>query len=231
MKKTIFALVAIGVLVAGGAAAVFMSSNAAKPASSKSAEEIKTQLLSPSIKNAPALGSDDAKVTIVEFGDYQCTWCHRWHESTKEAVMTGLVDTGEARFLFKDYPINDLSDRASSKAAEASYCAADQGKYWQYHDETYNNWNGENPSPAWVTPASLKQFATNVGIKDIDEFSQCLDSGKYASIVSDNYNLARSIGLDATPSFIVIADGQTPKLIKGAHPYSDFESAINDMTS
>jgi protein-disulfide isomerase len=239
MKKTIIALIAIGVLVAGGAAAVFMSSNAAtvpatttsKPASSKSTEEIVTQLLSPSMKNAPALGNDSAKVTIVEFGDYQCTWCHRWHESTKDAVMTSFVDTGKARFLFKDYPINDLSDRASSKAAEASYCAADQGKYWQYHDETYNNWKGENPSPAWVTAASLKQFATNVGIKDMDAFSQCLDSGKYAGIVSDNYNLARSIGLDATPSFIVIADGQTPKLLRGAYPYSSFENVINGMTS
>jgi protein-disulfide isomerase len=239
MKKPIFALIAIGVLVVGGAAAVLMSSNVAtipatttsKSASGKSAEEIMTQLLSPSTKNAPALGSNDAKVTIVEFGDYQCTWCHRWHESTKDAVMIGLVDTGEARFLFKDYPINDLSDRASSKAAEASYCAADQGKYWQYHDETYNNWKGENPSPAWVTSASLTQFATDVGIKDMNEFSQCLDSGQYASIVSDNYNLARSIGLDATPSFVVIADGQTPKLIRGAHPYSDFQSVIEEMTS
>lgn len=239
MKKAVLALIAIGVLVAGGAAAVLMSSNSSsiqatttsKPASSKSTEEIMTQLLSPSMKNAPALGSDDAKVTIIEFGDYQCTWCHNWHESTKDTVMTSIVDTGQARFLFKDYPINDLSDRASSKAAEASYCAADQGKYWQYHDEVYKNWNGENPSPAWVTPASLKQFAANVGIGDIDEFSQCLDSGKYASIVRDNYNLARSIGLDATPSFIIIADGQTPKLLRGAHPYSTFQSVVNDMSS
>lgn len=234
-KTAMFALVAIGVLIAGGAAAVFMSGNAStvpattidKTAGDKSTEQIMTQLLSPSMENAPALGSGDAKVTIVEFGDYQCTWCHRWHESTKGDIMANYVDTGQVSFLFKDYPINDLSDRASSKAAEASYCAADQGKYWEYHDVLYSSWEGENTG--WVTRDSLGQFAKDAGVSDMDAFSKCLDSGQYSSLVKDNYNLARSIGLDATPSFIVIADGQTPKLLRGAHPYSTFEGVIKDM--
>src|SRR5581483_168968 len=235
-KIAIYALVAIGVLVAGGAAAMLMSSNATsipatttnKPAGGKNAEEIMTQLLSPSMENAPALGSKDAKVTIVEFGDYQCTWCHNWHESTKNAVMTDYVATGKARFLFKDYPINDLADRASSKAAEASYCAADQGKYWEYHDTLYKNWKGENTG--WVTRDALGQFAKDAGVSDMPAFSKCLDSGQYASLVKDNYDLARSIGLDATPSFILIADGQIPKLLRGAYPYSTFEGVINDLS-
>ena len=59
-------------------------------------------------------------------------------------------------------------------------------------------------------------------------FSDCLDSAKYAGVVRENYNLARSIGLDATPSFIVLTEGETPKLLRGAHPYSTFEKVINE---
>jgi protein-disulfide isomerase len=174
--------------------------------------------------NAPALGSADARVTIVEFGDYQCTWCHRWHQSTKDAVIADYVDTGKVRFLFKDFPINDLSDRASSLAAEASYCAADQGKYWDYHDELYDNWEGENTG--WVTKSSLRQFASDIGL-DEQQFSECLDSGRHNDLVRANYNLAAAAGLSATPSFIVLVDGEVPKLIRGAHPYTTFQQVID----
>ena len=246
VKRTaLIAIVAVVILVAGSAAALAsMGNNNAMPGATSAAggnnnngnnqnsvEAITAKLLSPSIESAPALGDPDAKVTIIEFGDYQCTWCYRWHQGTKDDVMAGFVETGQARFLFKDFPINDHSDRASSLAAEASYCAADQDKYWEYHDELYDNWNGENPIPAWITKDTLKGFAQEVGIADIDKFSECLDSGRYSGIVRDNYDLARTVGLDATPSFIVMADGATPQLLRGAHPYSNFEQAIEKVLS
>lgn len=236
----IIAAIAAGIIVVGIAAAFAVSSGGAAPAATtddktaatQRSEQITAQLMSPSVDGAPALGSDDAKVTIVEFGDYQCTWCYRWHEGTKDTLVTDYVDTGKVRFLFKDFPINDLSDRASSLAAEASYCAADQGKYWEYHDEVYSNWDGENTG--WVTRSSLEQFARDAGVLDMPAFSDCLDSGKHAGIVRDNYNLARSVGLKATPSFIVLIESETPetpKLIEGAHPYSTFERVINEAYS
>ncbi len=229
------ALVA-SVIVIAGVATLFFSSSATSNSNlleagagaqntDKRAGDIMTMLLSPTTEDAPALGSDSAKVTIVEFGDYQCTWCHRWHESTKDTLLANYVETGKARFLFKDFPINDLSDRASSLAAEASYCAADQGKYWEYHDELYANWNGENTG--WVTKASLNAFAANVGIQG-ESFSECLDSGRHSELVRQNYNLAVAIGLDATPSFIVLYEGETPKLLRGAHPYSTFQQVIDE---
>lgn len=222
VKKTLLiGAIAAGVIVAGITLALAMST----PSSSQD-EQIRKQLVSPTITNAPALGNDDAKVTIVEFGDYQCTWCYRWHKGTKDTLVADYVNTGKVKFLFKDYPINDLSDRASSLAAEASYCAADQGKYWEYHDTVYSNWGGENTG--WVTRASLEQFAEDAGVSDMDAFSGCLDSGKYTSTVRGNYNLARSVGLDSTPSFIVLVDGETPQLMRGAHPYSTFERVINE---
>lgn len=230
----VIAIVAVG-LVAAGVAAFALSTQASGNATemkssdstqknvSDEAQQIISRLTA-STQNAPALGNDDAKVTVVEFGDYQCTWCHRWHESTKDTLVQDYVETGKVRFLFKDFPINDLSDRASSMAAEAAYCAGDQDKYWEYHDELYVKWEGENTG--WVTKDSLRQFADNVGL-DQGAFSECLDSGKHSDLVRENYNLAVAIGLDATPSFIILSGDDEPKLLRGAHPYSTFEQVIN----
>lgn len=243
--KGLVALIAVGIVVAAAVSiAVFAmpyisgsnsridatrttTTTTNRPVDDNTVKDMLVKLTMPSTKNAPALGKDTAKVTLVEFGDYQCTFCHRWHEETKNMLISNYVNTGKVKFLFKDFPINDLSDKASSLAAEASYCAADQDKYWDYHDILYKNWKGENTG--WVTKESLEKFAQAVSIADMSNFSKCLSSEKYAGVVKGNYDLATSIGLDATPSFIILANGQSPKLIKGAYPYSTFESVINDM--
>src|SRR5919197_1425375 len=97
-KSLIVAAIAAIAIVAGIAAAITMSSGSLAPtadkASGQRAQQITAKLLSPSIPGAPALGDDGAKVTIVEFGDYQCTWCMRFHEATKEQLMDNFVETG-----------------------------------------------------------------------------------------------------------------------------------------
>jgi protein-disulfide isomerase len=201
---------------------------------SQNATQLIQKLSTPVTSNASALGSSDAPVTLIEFGDYQCAACYKFHADTQDLILTNLVKTGKVKFLFKDFPILDLpTDRASTLASEASYCAADQGKYWQYHDKLYNSWQGENTG--WITKASLRQFAISIGIKNIKEFSQCLDSGKYAAVVADNFNLARSIGLTATPSFVLISNSSNTQQqlleIVGAQPYAVFANIVNIMTA
>jgi protein-disulfide isomerase len=128
--------------------------------------------------------------------------------------------------LFKDFVINDRpTDKLSTLAAIGSYCAAEQGKYWPYHDEVYRNSKGENTD--WVSKNSLTQFAVYAGVTDINKFSSCLDSKKYQSLVTTNDNLARMYNLRSTPTFILIADGKLMATIVGAQPYSVFEGAIN----
>src|SRR5215208_2914210 len=107
------------------------------------------KLLSPSVANASALGNDQAKITIVEFADYQCPFCAQFNKETKDSIIKNFVDTGKAKFLYKDLIVNDASDKASTLAAAASYCAAEQGMYWAYHDELFKNSNGENTG--WIT--------------------------------------------------------------------------------
>ena len=181
------------------------------------------KLLSPSVANASALGNDQAKITIVEFADYQCPFCAQFNKETKDSIIKNFVDTGKAKFLYKDLIVNDGSDKASTLAAAASYCAAEQGMYWEYHDELFKNSNGENTG--WVTKNNLKQFANNVRVPDLIKFSDCVDTGKYNQIVSENDSFARNIGLTSTPSFIFY-NGTTPVAIQGAQPYKAFEQII-----
>ena len=222
-----FAVIMIGLTLSGTVSSRFGLSQQQthNPVNPQTASTIIQKISTPKISNAPALGNSNAPITLIEFGDYQCTYCHRFHSDSKDLIVTNFVNTGKVRFLFKDFPINDLpADRASTLASEASYCAADQGKYWQYYDTLYNNWKGENTG--WVTKDNLRQFAKNLGIEDINRFSQCLESRKYAGVVADNFNLAESIGLNATPSFVLLANGRQPLEIIGAQPYSVFEHVL-----
>jgi len=187
-------------------------------------------LLAPSIPNAQALGNESAEITLVEFGDYQCTFCKRFHAITRELVINNLVDTGKVRFLFKDYPINDISPTNSSTlAAEASYCAADQHRYWEYHNELYDHWRGENTG--WVSPESLLVFAKNSGIGNVSEFSNCVGSHKYSTLVHQNYDLAISLGLTSTPSFVILSEFKSPMVIVGSQPFQTFDYMIKNMDS
>ena len=182
------------------------------------------KLLNPVSVNASTLGDEQANITIVEFADYQCPFCAKFHNETKDSIIENFVDTGKAKFLYKDLIVNDGSDKASTLAAAASYCAAEQGMYWEYHDELFKNSKGENTG--WVTKDNLKQFANNIRVPDIIKFSECLESRKYNEVVSENDSFARNIGLQSTPSFIFY-NGTTPVAIQGAQPYEAFEQGIN----
>ena len=83
---------------------------------------------------SPILGDPLATITILEWGDYQCTFCYRFHESSLKTIIDDYIDTGKVKLVFKDFPLNGPD---SILAAEASYCAEDQEKYWEYHDELY----------------------------------------------------------------------------------------------
>ena len=166
---------------------------------------------------------------MVEFADYQDQYSKRFHNETYDKVLTNLVNTGKIKFLFKDIIINDLpEDKASSLAAEASYCAADQGKYWDYHNEIYKNWNGENTG--WINNDSLRQFAKNIKIPNLITFSECLDSHKHSDIVKNNTDLASTLGIGSSPTFVLF-NGTDLVAIPGAYPYEVFEKTISDLIS
>ena len=171
---------------------------------------------------SPILGNPSAPITILEWGDYQCTFCFRFHDTTLNTLEENFIQTGKVNLVFKDFPLNGPD---SLLAAEASYCADDQGKYWQYHDELYTNWGGENTG--WITRWSLNAFATSVGL-DLDKFNQCLDEHKYQDKVNLIYQFGKDLGIDATPSFLVFNGEQIIK-IRGNQPLETFLRTIDEL--
>lgn len=229
-KKALMVGVALAVIMVGGAVTAVLMNSPSTALNRDENTEIIQRIVAPISENVPALASEggSSNVTMVEFGDYQCQYCARFHNETKDQIMDNFVNTGELRFVFKDFVINDLpSDRASTLAAEASYCAADQGKYWQYHDVLYDNSRGENTG--WVTEDSLKQFATRIGIQNLTEFSGCLQNHAHRDLVEANTQLANGLGLRSTPSFVIISNETVPVAIEGAQPYTVFKQAIDDV--
>ena len=177
-----------------------------------------------SVNLPPILGSTTALVTIIEMGDYQCEMCKRWYDNTRPAIIENFIDTGKANMFFIDYPILGPD---SALAAEATYCADDQGKYWDYHVTLYDYQGHMNSG--WANAERLKSFAFNLDL-NMDEFDECLDSSKYDERVKLNWQKASAGGATSTPTFIIVntETGNEEKIV-GAQPYAVFEKAINSM--
>ncbi|MDH3489032.1 MAG: DsbA family protein [Nitrosopumilus sp.] len=173
-------------------------------------------------KGSPFLGDANAPITVLEWGDYQCTFCYKFHQNTLDVILEDYIKTGKVKLVFRDFPLNGQD---SILAAEASYCADEQEKYWQYHDELYKNWGGERTG--WITRESLNVFATSVDL-DLDEFNKCIDSHKYQNIVNTNYEFGKEIGIDATPSFLVFNDQKIIK-IRGNQPLEVFLKSFDEL--
>jgi len=166
---------------------------------------------------SPVLGSNNAPITMIEFGDYQCFFCNKFYHTIEPDVVKNYVDTGKVRMVFKDFVI---IGQDSVNAAHAAHCAQEQNKFWQYHDTLYNNWNGENTG--WASSTNLMKFAKDVGLNDT-QFGQCMAQSKYISTVQGSLSDAKGLGLTGTPDFFIIAPDKTITKIEGAQPFEVFD--------
>jgi len=172
---------------------------------------------------SPILGDPDAPITIVEFGDYQCSQCFKWYHNTKPAIMEDYIDTGKANLVFVDFAI---LGRDSPVAAQATYCAEEQEAYWEYHDLLYASQQGIDDG--WANTERLEAFAFDLEL-DMDLFKSCLESGKYQKRVQNNHNEALKQGAQGTPTFIIVGPNGMEQKIGGAQPYSVFKNIIDSM--
>ena len=170
----------------------------------------------------PIIGDKNAKITILEFGDYQCTFCYKFHQQTLDDIKKSYIDTGKVNYTYKDFPLNGLD---SVLASEASLCADEQGKYWDYHNTLFNNWGGEKTG--WITGNSLLDFAEQNNL-NMQDFTECVNSHKYNQRVIENQNFAKSVGINATPSFFIFDNEKLIRII-GAQPIEKFDDAIEQM--
>jgi protein-disulfide isomerase len=107
---------------------------------------------------SPFLGSVDAPLTLIEFGDYQCSFCKRHSDQTNHLIIKNYVETGKVKIMFKDLIV---VGEDSANAAHAAHCAKDQGMFWAYHFALYNNWNGEGTG--WITNDNLNRASQKDG--------------------------------------------------------------------
>jgi protein-disulfide isomerase len=224
--------VLFGALLIGGSLSGFSNmGNNNKDTDVKKAQiqKLISELTTPSIPGATALGNNNASIAIVEFADYQCPFCAKFNNETKNDIITNYVNSGIARFVFKDFVVNDLpKDKLSTLAAEASYCAAEQNKFWDFHDEVFKNSKGENTG--WLSNESLVEFAKNVEVNNIGQFSSCVDSHKYNQVVVKNDLFAKDLGLASTPTFLILKHNSTKvAAIEGARPLPVFKNTIDQL--
>ncbi len=173
---------------------------------------------------SPLLGSTDASITIIEFGDYQCPQCNKWFHTIRPDIERQYIDTGKVNLYFVDLAFFGPD---STNASEATYCAGEQGKYWEYHDILYSNQKGINDG--WASKENLKLFASQLNL-DQELFDTCLDSDKYQKRVENNVQEAKRNGVSGTPTFIIVGPNGAQKMIEGAQPFSVFKKTIDSMT-
>jgi len=182
-------------------------------ASSSSAQ---AQPLFSFVDDDPALGPEDAPITIVEFSDFECPYCKRWHEQTFKQLLN--MYEGKIRFVYRDFPLNSIHPRAQI-AAEASECADEQGMFWPMHDILFNDQAG------WSQAANpmdrFKIYALQLNM-DADELLECIDLGYYTQEVQFDLRAGASYGITGTPAFLI-----NGKLLSGAHPLETFQMVLD----
>ena len=156
-------------------------------------------------------GSENARVTLIEYSDFECPYCLN-HKATIDKIVQNYGD--QVRVVFRHYPLSFHAN--AEKAAEASECAAEQGKFWEMHDKIFAaNEAGTMSVDKW------KAEAKSLGL-NTKKFNECLDSGKYADEISAEEQAGLAAGVEGTPATFVNGE-----LVSGAIPYEQFKSIID----
>jgi len=164
------------------------------------------------LEGVPFIGEEDAEITMVIYDDFQCPFCARFEQQAWLEIKEEYIDTGKAKFYYKHFPLGFHSH--AQLAAEASECAHDQGKFWEYHDLMFEN-------QADINEEQMKTWAEELEL-DMDDFNSCLDTHKYAEKVKLSMAEGQKVGVKGTPSVLV-----EDELVVGAQPFDNFKKVID----
>jgi protein-disulfide isomerase len=168
------------------------------------------------------LGSKTAPLTVVEFTDYQCPFCQRFHVTAFPDLKKNYIDTGKVRFYSRDMPLDFHAN--AMRAAQAARCAADQNQFWKLRDVMGNN-------PDKLDLDNILRFAGDLKM-DTGALRTCVESEKYKNAVQTDVMEAMKIGANATPTFVIgksTPDGVDGELMVGAMPYVMFDMKLKDL--
>ena len=208
---------------------------AAAPAGTAQATPDATVVALVSNFKPPEKGDPEALVTIYEFSDYICPYCRNFNQDTAGKVDENYVKTGKARYVHWDFPLAGHGWGAIV-SAEASHCAADQGKYWEMHKALFDAWEAQSKldvKDEQAAVASVLGIASKI-VADQEAFKACVNTQKYRPVVATMYRQATDMGLDATPAFVIQhKDPADPtgkdqiKVVLGALDYEEFAKTVD----
>ena len=158
----------------------------------------------------PSLGPADAKLVIVEFSDFQCPFCRRFHADTYQALLDAYK--GQIRFVYRNLPLTSIHPNAMP-AAIASLCANDQNAYWDFNEKLFSN--------ETLDEATYIQYAADLGL-NVDTFTNCLSSGSHDAFIKEDMDFALKLGVQSTPTFFI-----NGLAIVGAQPLANFQQVID----
>ena len=180
------------------------------------------------VDGEPFKGNKNAKLTLIEFSEFQCPFCGRHVRDTYPTLDKEYIQTGKVKYVFRDLPLESIHKNAF-KAAEAAHCAGEQGKYWEMHDRLFANQNS-------LEAAMLTSHAQAVGV-DPKKFQACLDSGKFAAAIRKDIAEANKYGITGTPTSVIgltQPDSKTIKVLKvirGAQNIAAFKEALDSLAN
>jgi len=193
-----------------------LDGNAVAPTVQAAPNEAPTIVEGDLTDNDAVLGEANAPVTIVEFSDFECPFCARFHTDAWKQINEKYVKTGKVKFVYRDYPLPFHPN--AQKAAESSECAKEQGKFWEMHDVLF-----AKGVEGGVT--TFKTYAKDLGLNTA-KFNDCLDSGKYESEVNKDLEDGSKYGVQGTPAFFI-----NGVLVSGAQPFQAFQQVIEAQLS
>jgi len=193
--------------------------------------QLPTKQQSPPLKisedNDPIIGNMDAEITIIEFSDFQCPFCARFHVQTLPTIMDEYINKGTVKLVFRDFPIQSIHPNALP-ASVAAECANEQKKFKEMHDvlfEKQNKWSNQNIETVMNT---FSQYASDLGLEE-KAFDSCLKNGKYIEEIQKDLDDGRTYGISGTPGFFIGNDQIGFIELKGAQPFENFKKVIDNQ--
>ena len=187
----------------------------------------RTPIIQVSLDDDPLRGDENAPINLIEFSDFGCPFCAKFHQSTLPLIEENYIKTGKVKFIYRDFPILNLHPNAGIAAMSAE-CANDQGMFWQYHDYLFENQNSWQKLQSDDAADTFKQYAAELNL-NTENFNSCLGSGKYANEVNNDLNDGRFYDVTGTPTFFVGNDKIGYTKVSGAQPYPVFERLFEEQ--
>ena len=247
VKKSTFNSVIVGLVIAVGIAAFLLGSYMSESNSNQITEKdldealaklelkllqnqlpIKQAAVAPikiSADDDPIMGNPNAPITIIEFSDFQCPFCARFHTQTLPLILEEYIDQGKVKLVFRDFPIQSIHPNALP-ASIAAECANEQSKFREMHDmlfEKQNEWN------KLATADAISLFSKYASDMQLEQrmFDTCLTSGKYIEEIKNDLDDGRKYGVSGTPGFFIGNDEVGYVELKGAQPFESFKKVID----